>query len=37
MIEQVRDLSKLRVLNPQRTNSLINKIIPTDLDNINEI
>lgn len=36
MIEQVRNISKLRVLNPQRTNGLINRITQNDLLNINK-
>ena len=36
MIEQVRNISKLRVLNPQRRNGLINKITVNDLNNINK-
>lgn len=35
MIEQVKNISKLRVLNPQRTNGLINRITKNDLNNIN--
>ncbi len=35
MIEQIKNISKLRVLNPQRTNGLINRITPNDLKNIN--
>lgn len=36
MIEQVRTISKLRVLSPQRINGLISRITPIDLKNINE-
>lgn len=36
MIEQVKNISKLRVLNPQRTKGLINRITPQDLRNINK-
>lgn len=36
MIEQVRNISKLRVLNPKRTNGLMNRITPDDLNNINK-
>lgn len=36
MIEQVRNISKLRVLNPKRTNGIINRITPNDLNNINK-
>ena len=36
MIEQVRNISKLRVLNPKRTNGLINRITQNDLLNINK-
>lgn len=36
MIEQVKNISKLRVLNPQRTNGSINRITQNDLNNINK-
>lgn len=36
MIEQVKNISKLRVLNPKRTNGVIERIIPKDLENINK-
>lgn len=36
MIEQVKNISKLRVLNPKRTNGLIDKITLNDLNNINK-
>lgn len=35
MIEQVRNISKLRILNPKRTNGSINRITLDDLNNIN--
>lgn len=35
MIEQLRNISELRVLNPKRTNGLINRITLNDLNNIN--
>lgn len=35
MIEQVRNVSKLRILNPKRTNGLINRITENDFKNIN--
>ncbi len=35
MIEQVRNISKLRILNPKRTRGLINRITQNDLNNIN--
>jgi len=36
MIEQVKNISKLRILNPKRTNGLIDKITLNDLNNINK-
>lgn len=36
MIEQVKNISKLRVLNPKRTNGIIERIVPKDLENINK-
>lgn len=36
MIEQVKNISKLRVLNPQRTNGMMNRITSNDLNNINK-
>lgn len=36
MIEQVRNISKLRVLNPQRSNGTMNRITKVDLVNINK-
>lgn len=36
MIEQVKNISKLRVLNPKRANGVIERIIPKDLANINK-
>lgn len=36
MIEQVKNISKLRILNPQRTNGTINRITINDLNAINK-
>ncbi|MBR0427448.1 MAG: type II toxin-antitoxin system PemK/MazF family toxin [Clostridia bacterium] len=36
MIEQVRNISKLRVLNPLRANGLLSRITPNDFYNIND-
>lgn len=36
MIEQVRNISKLRILSPKRTNGYINKITQNDFKNINK-
>lgn len=36
MIEQVRNISKLRVINPQRTKGFINRITLNDLNKINK-
>lgn len=36
MIEQVRNISKLRVLNPKRSNGIINRITLNDFSNINK-
>lgn len=36
MIEQVRNISKLRILNPKRASGLINRITPNDIININK-
>ena len=36
MVEQVKNISRLRVLNPKRTKGLINRITPQDLSNINK-
>lgn len=36
LIEQVRNISKLRVLNPKRANGFIDRITPNDLSNINK-
>ncbi len=36
MIEQVRNISKLRVLNPKRSNGIINRITLNDFTNINK-
>ena len=35
MIEQLKNISKLRVLNPKRTKGNLDKITPVDLENIN--
>jgi len=37
MIEQVRNISKLRVLNPKRSNGIINRITLNDFANINKV
>lgn len=36
LVEQVKNISKLRVLSPQRTNGLIDRITSNDLNNINK-
>lgn len=36
MIEQVRNISKLRILSPKRTNGYINRITQNDFKNINK-
>jgi mRNA-degrading endonuclease toxin of MazEF toxin-antitoxin module len=35
LIEQLRNVSKLRMVNPKRTNGYIDRITPNDLKNIN--
>lgn len=37
MIEQIRNISKLRILNPKRTNGFINRITINDFKNINSV
>ena len=35
LVEQLRNVSKLRILNPKRTNGFLDRITPKDLDKIN--
>lgn len=37
MIEQLKNISKLRILNPKRTNGKVDRIEEEDLKNINEV